>query len=118
MPKFSRNKPRLMPGLSTSSKELVERVKARQVRPDTSGNLHSTDPEVTDAFRKSRVENARDYVSTIDKTEKMKAKISDAENASKILAERKKLADEAKKDSERQAALDKIIEADKSKGNA
>lgn len=117
MPKFSRNKPRLMPGLSTSSKELVERVKARQVRPDTSGNIHSTDPEVTDAFRKSRVENARDYVQTINKVEKMKGKIADATRASEELAKKEKLAAQAKRDSERQAALDKIIESDKSKGN-
>lgn len=116
--KYDRNKPRIMPGLSTSSKELTERVRARQARPDTSGNVHSTDKNVVDAFRKSRVENARDYVQNAAKIDQTKKDLATASVARELEAQKKAKIELQKKDRERQEALDKIIKDSKDSKNA
>lgn len=53
---------RVIPGLSINNKELLKRVKNRSVVIDASGNQYSTDPQISAAARKSRVENARDML--------------------------------------------------------
>lgn len=118
MPRFKKHKGKVMPGLSTSTKELEERVRAKQVRPSTTGNVHSTEEEVSALFGKSRVENARDYVDTATKTAATKEKLAKDALAKETHAQQKAKEARVKADQERQAEIDRLIESNKAKKDA
>lgn len=53
---------KVVPGLSISNKELLERVRNRSIVVDSSSNQYSNERLISEANRKSRVEIARDML--------------------------------------------------------
>lgn len=64
-----------VPGLTITNAELRQRVKDRSIVIDPSGNVYSTDPDIIQAARMSKIENSREYLKDVQKTTNLKRKV-------------------------------------------